>query len=250
MDISVTIRCYAELNDFLPARSRQQPVTVAVETGRSVKDLLESLGVPHTEIDLLLVNGEPAGFEQRIASGDRIAAYPVFEAFDISTTTRVRPEPLRETRFVLDVHLGRLAALLRLAGFDAVYRRDATDAELAAVSSGERRILLTRDQALLKRRSVSHGCCVRAVEPRRQLVEVVRRFQLARAARPFTRCTRCNAPLTTASKDDLAGLVPPRSLACFEHFLRCGGCGRVYWQGSHYARLQALLREALAADEG
>jgi len=161
----------------------------------------------------------------------------------------LRVKPLREPRFVLDTHLGRLAALLRLAGFDVTYQRDATDDRLAAVSRGERRILLTRDQALLKRRAVTHGYYVRAVEPRLQLIEVFRRFQLPRSARPFTRCTRCNGLLTFTGKDEVAHLVPPRSLAHFERFLRCPGCGRVYWQGSHYERLRALIDDALAVAE-
>jgi uncharacterized protein with PIN domain len=244
----VTVRCYAELNDFLRSERRQRPFSIITEAGRPVKDLLESLGVPHTEVDLLLVNGEPASFDATVGDGDRVAVYPVFEAFDIGATTRVRPDPLRETRFVLDGHLGRLASLLRLAGFDSAYQRDATDEELAAVSHDERRILLTRDQGLLKRRLVTHGCYVRPVEPRVQFVEIVRRFQLARTARPFTRCTRCNEVLMVATKEEVAGGVPPRSLACFRHFLRCPGCRRVYWQGSHYRRLRALIDEALCPE--
>lgn len=245
MGTLVTIRCYAELNDFLPPERRQRAFIVATEAGRSAKDLLESVGVPHTEVDLLLRNGESATFDAAVGDGDRLAVYPVFEAFDIAPATRVRPEPLRETRFVLDGHLGRLAALLRLAGFDTAYRRDAADDELASVSRDERRILLTRDQALLKRRAVTHGCYVRAVAPRLQLLEVVRRFQLARAARPFTRCTRCNEVLTVAATEEVADRVPPRSLACFTRFLSCPGCGRVYWQGSHYQHLRAVIDEAL-----
>jgi len=245
VDARVTVRCYAELNDFLPARRRQQAFDVRTAAGRSVKDLVESLGVPHTEVDLLLVNGEPAAFERRVADGDRVAVYPVFEAFDIAASTRVRPRPLRETRFVLDAHLGRLAALLRLGGFDASYRRDAGDEELATASLGERRILLTRDQALLKRKAVTHGYCVREVRPRQQLAEVVRRFQLARSARPFTRCTRCNTVLEVVARGEVVSLVAPRSLAHFDRFLRCGGCGRVYWHGSHYLRLRTLIDEAL-----
>jgi uncharacterized protein len=246
VEAAVTIRCYAELNDFLPEHKRQHAFVVSTLAGRSVKDLLEGLGVPHTEVDLLLVNGEPAPFDARVNDGDRLAVYPVFEAFDVASVTRVRPEPLRETRFVLDAHLGRLAALLRLAGFDATYPRDATDQDLAAVSRDERRILLTRDQALLKRRAVTHGCYIRAMQPRLQLIEVVRRFQLSRSARPFTRCTRCNTILTVAARDVVAHLVPPRSLASFQRFLRCDGCGRVYWQGSHFERLRTLVDDALA----
>jgi uncharacterized protein with PIN domain len=239
--VQVTVRCYAELNDFLPASRRQLTFEAECHPGASVKDLLEGLGIPHTQVDLLLVNGEPAGFEARLAAGDRVTAYPVFEAFDIAAVSRVRPEPLRQVRFVLDGHLGRLAAFLRLAGFDCLYSRDADDRELAAASAAERRILLTRDLALLKRREVTHGHAVRETNPERQLREVFSRFHLHRLARPFTRCTRCNKVLRTATPEEASRTVPPRSLQHFEEFLACDGCGRVYWKGSHYRRLVQII---------
>lgn len=240
--VRVTIRAYAELNDFLPPARRQVAFEAAPAERTSVKDLLEGLGIPHTEVDLLLVNGEPASFDRRLADGDRVAAYPVFEALDVALVTRVRPEPLRDVRFVLDGHLGRLAAFLRLAGFDALYLRDADDAELAAASASGRRILLTRDQALLKRREVTHGYSVRSTRPAEQLAEVIRRFDLRRLVHPFTRCMRCNGVLRPVEKAAVEGLVPPRSYEAFDAFLRCEGCGRIYWKGSHAARLSRIVQ--------
>ena len=156
-----TLRFYAELNDFLPPKDRHQPVQRSFRGRPSIKDLIEAAGVPHTEIDLLLVNGESVDFAYPVGDGDRISVYPVFESVDIKSATKVRPEPLRELRFVLDVHLGRLAAYLRLAGFDTVYRNDLDDAELARIASSGR-VLLTRDQGLLKRRAVHRGYWLRA----------------------------------------------------------------------------------------
>jgi hypothetical protein len=246
--VRATIRCYAELNDFL-ARERRQVAFEHAWVGRvSVKDLLEGLGVPHGEVDLLLVNGESSGFDHLVEDGDRVAAYPVFESFDIASETKVRPEPLRQTRFVLDVHLGRLAAFLRLAGFDALYRRDYADEELAAISAASKRILLSRDQALLKRRIVTHGYYVRSTEPARQLAEVVRRFDLRRAARPFTRCTVCNGAVTAVSREEAGDRVPPRSRQFYDDYRRCQDCGRVYWKGTHYERLRRLLDAAFEDD--
>ncbi|HSK08022.1 MAG TPA: Mut7-C RNAse domain-containing protein [Vicinamibacterales bacterium] len=239
----VSVRCYAELNDFLPPSRRQVAFVAECHAGTSAKDLLEGLGVPHTEVDLLLVNGEPVTFDHRLADGDRVVAYPVFEAFDVAAVSRVRPEPLREVRFVLDGHLGRLAAFLRLAGFDALYLRDADDPELAATAAAERRILLTRDQGLLKRREVTHGFYVRGARPARQLREVIDRFDLRRLLRPFTRCMRCNGLLHPVEKHAVASAVPPRSLEAFDQFLQCEGCGRVYWRGSHYERLVRLIAD-------
>ena len=243
-----TIRCYAELNDFLARERRQVAFDHAWDGRASVKDLLEGLGVPHGEVDLLLVNGESSDFDRLVEDGDRVAAYPVFEAFDIASETKVRPEPLRETRFVLDVHLGRLAAFLRLAGFDALYRRDCADSDLAAISAALKRILLSRDQALLKRRIITHGYYVRSTDPAQQLAEVVRRFDLRRTARPFTRCTVCNGAVTTVSREEAGDRVPPLSRQLYDDFRRCQDCGRVYWKGTHYGRLRRVLDTAFEDD--
>jgi uncharacterized protein len=245
--VRVTLRFYAELNDFLAPCDRYATIGHDLAASASVKDVIEAQGVPHTEVDLLLVNGEPADFRRVVSDGDRLAVYPVFESFDIAGVSRVRPEPLRDTRFVLDVHLGRLARYLRLAGFDTWYRNDANDAELARASACERRILLTRDHGLLKRSVVTHGYCVRETSAARQFAEVVRRFDLRRLVRPFTRCTCCNAALEPVGKADVMAEVPERSRNHFDTFLRCAGCRRVYWRGSHAMRLEQALERALGA---
>ena len=247
--VTASLRVYGELNDFLAPAGRYQTVVHPFGRGATVKDFIESRGVPHTEIDLVLVNGESVGFSCPLNDGDRVAAYPVFEAFDVASVTRVRPEPLRVIRFVLDVHLGRLARYLRLAGFDALYDRASDDGQLAERSAAERRVLLTRDQGLLKRRAVTHGYCVRSPVPARQLAEVVARFDLRRLIRPFTRCMSCNGSLVAADRAEVEAEVPPRSRRHFDTFLRCASCRRVYWQGSHYRHLTAILASALEGVE-
>jgi uncharacterized protein with PIN domain len=206
-----------------------------------VKDLIEGLGVPHTEVDLVLVNGASAGFGQRLADGDRLSVYPVFEALDISSVAQVRPEPLRVTRFAADVHLGRLAGYLRLAGFDTLYRNDWTDPELVEAATREGRIILTRDRGLLMRAAVSHGYLVRSTAPREQLAEVVGRFDLCSSFRPFTRCSVCNELVEAVTKEEVLDALPPRTAAHSDEFWRCRGCGRVYWHGSHLRSLEALF---------
>jgi uncharacterized protein with PIN domain len=183
------------------------------------------------------------------ADGSRISVYPVFEAFDIGSLSRVRPEPLREPRFVLDVHLGRLCAYLRMAGFDTLYSTDAADDELAWVASREHRILLTRDQGLLKRRLVTHGHWMRATNPRAQFEEVVRRFDLTRRIRPFTRCLRCNAPLEPVPPAAVAHRVPVRVRQTPRDYRQCGGCKGVYWEGTHHARMRAMLAALAPPDD-
>jgi uncharacterized protein with PIN domain len=236
-----SLRFYAELNDFLAPERRMTDTACPFHVGPSVRDLIESLGVPHTEVDLILANGESVGLDYTVGDGDRISVYPVFESLDITPLVRVRPEPLRHPRFVADVHLGRLAAYLRMLGFDILYRNDAPDEELARVSSEQQRILLTRDRGLLKRGAVTRGYCVRQTLPRAQLSEIVERFELARLATPFTRCLACNGALERAAKEAVADRLPPGVLGRHEEFLQCSACGRVYWKGTHYERMCKLV---------
>jgi uncharacterized protein len=240
------MRFYAELNDFLPPWRRQVAFEHVLGEHASVKHVIETLGVPHTEVDLILVNGESVDFAYRVRDGDRISVYPVFESLDISTLERVRPHPLRETRFVLDVHLGRLAGYLRLLGFDALYRNDYGDAELADLSWRERRILLTRDRGLLKRSAVSHGYLLREADPRAQLAEVVRRFDLGGMLAEFTRCMRCNGSLDPVAKEAILHRLLPKTRRYYDEFALCRDCGRIYWRGSHYEDMQRRLEPLLS----
>ena len=239
-------RFYAELNDFLPPSRRQVAFVHAFDGRPAIKDTIEALGVPHPEVDLILVNGESVDFAHPLQDGERVSVYPRFESLDITPILRVRPQPLRETRFVLDTHLGRLAAYLRMLGFDALYRADYEDAELAAISSGEHRILLTKDRGLLRRSVVTHGYCVRHRHPREQLVEVVRRFDLVRSMQPFTRCMRCNGVLETASPEAARPRLPARVRELYTEYRSCRSCGRVYWKGSHYDRMLELIQRTLS----
>jgi len=238
---AVHVRFYAELGDFLAPGQRGREFQHACPAGNAVKDLIEGLGVPHTEVDLVLVNGRPVDFSHKLRDGDRVSVYPVFEALDISTVTAVRPEPLRMVRFAADVHLGRLAGYLRLAGFDTLYRDDWSDQELAAIAVRERRILLTRDRGLLMRAVVTHGHLVRVTRPRAQLREILDHFDLWRSLRPFSRCSVCNDLVEEVSKADVEAWLPPRTAAHYEEFRRCPGCGRIYWQGAHYRSLLELF---------
>jgi uncharacterized protein with PIN domain len=243
-----TVRFYAELNDFLAPWRRGGTTSYAFEVSGSIKGMIETLGVPHTEVDLILVNGEPEDFTYRLRNGDRISVYPVFESIDISALVRCRPQPLRESRFVADTHLGRLVRYLRMLGFDTEYRDDTQDEELAAISSNERRILLTRDRGLLKRNVVTRGYWVRATDSREQLEEVLQRFDLSGAIAPFSRCVHCNSLLRPTQKPLICHRLPPKTAQCYEEFHVCPGCERIYWKGSHYRRMQRFLEELLARE--
>ncbi len=242
---SAVVRLYAELNDLLPPGWRQRPVTYRFSGTPAVKDAIEALGVPHTEVELILVDGRSVGFDHRLSGGERVAVYPVFERFDVTPLLRVRRRPLREVRFVCDVHLGKLARRLRMLGLDTVWRNDLEDAEIAGLAQRERRIVLTRDRGLLKRNRIERGCLVRGERVRDQLSEVVRRLDLAGRLRPLTRCPLCNGAVEPVPRDAVLDLVPPRVRREQEEFRRCAGCGKIYWAGSHVDRFRRELADLL-----
>lgn len=243
-----SLRFYAELKDFLPEDERSGEVIRRFGVPGSVKDLIEACGVPHTEVDLILVNGRSVDFSYVVWDGDRISVYPQFESFDISPIVKVRPEPLREMRFVVDNHLGRLSRFLRLLGLDTRYDRDWNDPELVRISTSEHRILLTRDIELLKNGSLTHAYYVRATDPREQLTEVVRRFHLSGRLEPFSRCMACNGILAPVGKQDIAHRLPPETRAHFDDFVVCTTCDKVYWEGAHHPDLLRIVESARQAD--
>lgn len=238
-------RFYAELNDHLPAEDQYQTLEKLFLVSGSVKDMIESFGVPHTEVEVVLVNGESTDFSRLIHDGDRVAVYPVFESMDVQAELRVRPAPLRDLKFVLDVHLGKLAGYLRMLGFDALYENRADDPELVRIAAGEQRILLTRDGGLLMHSAVTRGYWLRQTDSRRQAAEIIGRFDLARAIRPFTRCMACNAMLQPADRAAVLQRIPPRIAALHDQFLECAACGRVYWRGTHYRRMRQWVEQLL-----
>lgn len=236
-------RFYEELNDFLRPRLRKRTFGHDFDGTPTVKDRVESLGVPHTEVDLILVDGQSVDFDRRLRGGERVAVYPVFERFDLHGVTRLRPHPLRSPRFLLDVHLGRLASYLRLLGFDSLYRNDASDEELLGTATASGRILLTRDVGLLKHGALTRGAFLHETDPCRQLREVVDRFQLRGTFAPLTRCARCNGVIDATTAQDVQGAVPERVARERRTFSRCRDCGQIYWRGSHVERLRRRLAE-------
>lgn len=234
-------RCYAELNDFLPREQRGREIVYRFDGNPGIKDAIEALGVPHTEVDLLLVNGDSCAFDYQLRDGDRVSVYPVFESFAIAPLARLREAPLRRTAFVLDTHLGKLARLLRLLGFDVLYRNDYADRELVDISVEQHRIILTRDRRLLFRRRVTHACYIRSHRPEEQVREVIRRFQLEGDIQPFHRCMTCNGPVRPVAKAEVVDRLFPKTSRYYDEFHRCEQCGKVYWRGPHFANLQRLV---------
>jgi uncharacterized protein with PIN domain len=236
-------RFYGPLNDFLRQERRQESFPYTFNDHQSVKHLVESLGVPHTEVDLILANGEPVGFSYLARDGDRISIYPRCETLDLRATSKVRPPEAPPAAFVLDGHLGKLASYLRMLGFDTLYQNDFEDAALAQISAEENRILLTRDQGLLKRRAVVHGYWVRSKDPDQQLVEVLGRFDLQGEVRPLQRCMRCNGRLLPVEKSKILDKLEEKTRRYFHEFAQCQACQQVYWKGSHWERMQSMIQK-------
>ncbi len=230
-------RFYEELNDFLPLAKRKTTILYAFNGHPAIKDPIEALGVPHTEVDLIVVNGESVGFEYQLQPDDRAAVYPVFESIDISPLVKLRDAPLRRTAFVLDVHLGKLARILRMLGFDVVYRTDYDDPEIIRIALEEHRIILTRDRRMLYHRIITHGYCLHSTNPEQQACDVLARFDLAGQVKRFRRCSTCNGFVQSVEKNSILHLLEPRTKKYYSEFYQCLECQKIYWKGSHFGRI-------------
>jgi len=237
-------RFHGRLNDFLPRARREGPLRHAIDRRAAIKDVIESLGVPHTEVDVILVDGRSVDFAHRLAGGERVAVYPWTVAAPVAEAHHLRPSPPAVPRFVLDAHLGKLARFLRQLGFDCRYRNDIGDAELAACADAEGRILLTRDRRLLMRRRVTLAHYLRSIDPWRQVEEVCDEFDLVPALAPFTRCPTCNGRLVPVPREAVLDRLEPMTRRHVEAFLQCEACGQLFWHGSHASRLARRI-EAL-----
>lgn len=238
-------RFYAELNDFLPIAKRQHAFDYLYAGPLKLQEAILSIGVPLSEIDLILVNSESVELDYSLKGGETISVYPVFESLDISSLTTLRPQPLRVTRFILDAHLGKLARYLRMVGFDTLYKNDFEDAVIVQRSQDEKRIILTRDKALLRSPKIRHGYYVRSIHPKPQLLEVIKKFDLTSQLRPFSRCITCNHLIEKVSKTGIIDRVPKDTFQQFQDFYVCKNCDKIYWEGSHYEHMQTFIRSLI-----
>lgn len=236
---SARFRFHGELAGFLPRERRDAEFRYACARAASLKNAIEALGVPHTEVGLALVGGERATLDRTVREGDAIEVFP--------WSGDAAGAPGAQDLFLADAHLGALARFLRMLGFDTLHENAYDDAEIRRLAMAERRVVLTRDRDLLKCRDILAGCYVHARRPEAQLAEVAGRYRLAARARPFSRCLRCNLPLERADRDAVLALLPESVAQAHREFFRCAGCGRVYWPGSHYERMQAALGRMLGS---
>ena len=238
----VYLRFYEELNDFLPEEKKKKRFAHHFIDRTSVKDLIESLGVPHTEIDLILVNGKSVSFKYLINDGEDISIYPMFESFDISDVQHLRPKPLRKPKFVADVHLGKLTRYLRMLGIDVLYENNFDDEKIVHLSTKEKRAILTKDIGILKRNEVTHAYWIRSTKAELQTKEVLGRFHLQNEIKEFSRCLECNELLKSIKKETIIDQLPPKVATSKNEFYECSSCNKFYWKGSHYLRMLKFVK--------
>ncbi len=244
----IYFRFYEELNDFLPEEKRKVRFEHIYIDRASVKDIIESLGVPHTEVDLILVNGKTVGFDYLINDGNDISVYPVFESLDITNVQHLRPKPLRVPKFIADVHLGKLTRYLRMMGFDVLYKNDFDDDEIVNLSLTETRAILTKDRGVLKRSEVTHGYWIRSTKVKEQVIEVIKRFDLINIIKEFSRCITCNSVLKLISKNEIIDDLPPKVSKSQIEFSRCPACQKNYWKGTHYQKMLSFIQSVKDID--
>ncbi len=241
MPDEVNIRFFAELNDLLPVQWRDGGFNYQIKKPRSAKDLIEAIGVPHTEVDLILIDNKSVDFNFLIEGGERIRIYPCAIDLDKPTLIHNLPNAPAEPRFLLDVHLGRLATYLRMLGFDTLYRNDYDDPELADISATQNRILLTCDRKLLMRKQIAYGYFVRSRNPREQIDEILKRFDLFDYRNEVPRCLACNGIIRGVSKQAITEKLLPLTRKHYDEFFQCDGCQKIYWEGSHHTNIQNLI---------
>lgn len=234
---------HKSLNDFLPAMKRNSWISHNFKDIQSVKDAIEAIGVPHPEVDVIIAQNSSVGFNYRLQENDRIEVYPVLDDHIFPESYSLSRQYLQLDKFVLDVHLGKLAKAMRLLGLDTVIENHFTDNMIAQLSETENRITLTRDIGLLKHKAIKSGYWIRSQHWEEQLTEVIARYSLETKFKPFSRCTICNGMIKTVPKETVLHQLPPVSKQLFNEFFQCTNCKRVYWKGSHYDRMEKWVHK-------
>lgn len=240
------LRFYEELNDFLPRDKWKKRFEHYFSGSSSVKDMIESLGVPHGEVDMILANGKSVGLDYIVNENDDISIYPVFESLDIKDVQHLREKPLRDPKFIADVHLGTLARYLRMLGFDTLYRNDYIAEELIQISIKETRTILTKHICILKQNRVTHGYYVRKIKPDKQAAEVLSRFSLEKSIKKFSRCLECNSILRKIEKKNVIERLPEMVRTLQNEFYICEGCDKIYWKGSHFEKMNRTIKDIIS----
>jgi len=240
-----TFRFYEELNVFLPKHRRKTDFEAPFIGKRSIKDMIEAFGVPHTEIDLILVNGNSVDFNYILRDGDQVSVYPVFESLDITDVTRLRKIPLRRNKYIADINLGDIVKYMRVLGFDCFYDPLLTPREIIKISNTESRIILTRSKKLLKFKGVTHGIFLRPGTTPEQIRRIIDYLDIKNDIKPFSRCLVCNTRLKSVSKEKILNRIPPKTKEFRDEYVQCPSCDKIYWKGTHFVNMKKVVRQIL-----
>jgi uncharacterized protein with PIN domain/sulfur carrier protein ThiS len=240
-----TLRFYEELNDFLPRHRRKTDFEVEIKGKRSIKDMIEALGVPHTEIDLILVNEKSVDFTYILQDGDRISVYPVFESLNIENVTRLRKLPLRKTKFIADINLGHIVKYMRILGFDVCFDPLLSPRQIIDISKKENRIVLTKSKNLLKFKDITHGIFIRPGTTEEQVKGIIDFLDIKDIVKPFSRCLRCNNLLRSVPKESIIDRIPPKTKVFCDEYSYCKSCDKIYWKGTHFIKMKRVIDRIL-----
>lgn len=232
---------YTSLTDFLPPGKRNRWLSYPFTAAPAIKDAIEAIGIPHPEVKAILANRMPVDFSHPLQPQEQVVVFPFDYPLSLPEGYALRDPYRGPCRFILDVHLGKLSRALRMLGFDSSYENDYSDQAIADRAEKEQRIVLSRDVGLLKHKKISWGYWLRSQHPPEQLQEVVRHYKLHAAIRPFVRCLSCNGLIERVPKEEVADRLPPRTRQYFNEFFQCSSCGKIYWKGSHYERMQNVI---------
>lgn len=236
-------RIHGAARDFLNKNIISEPIRYLFDNNPSVKDAIESLGPPHTEISSIIVNSKLEQFDYLLKNHDDINVYSFDQIPHISEDKLFPNKPQGEPKFILDVHLGALARYLRFTGLDTMYDvLDPGDKVLAEISFRESRILVTRDIGLLKHSRVEYGCWLRSDQPKQQFLELARRYELIKFLKLFSRCSLCNGLISEVKKELIEGKISNSIYTQFKEFWQCSSCGQIYWKGKHYYRIKKSVK--------
>lgn len=239
----VILRFFGNLCDLTKGKS-----IFEIECGinQTIKDCIESLGVPHTEVSFITSNKKFVDFSKVVQNGEIYCVYPETNLqIDEKYLCTPRFSDLSiEPRFILDIHLGKLARLLRMFGLHADYGM-VNDEEIYKKALKEFLIILTRDRKLLMRKEITFGYIPRSDFPEEQFKEVYRKYKLKEYIRPFTRCIECNGKLEIVEKSYVVGNVPQRVFDTYNTFAICNKCGKIYWSGSHYTHMVSVIERLI-----
>ncbi|MFD1186155.1 Mut7-C RNAse domain-containing protein [Pontibacter rugosus] len=247
---TASFRFHGALQDFLKKRERDQTISYTFKGAPAVKDAIEAMGVPHPEVDVILLNKKPATLQQAISAGDEVDVFPVDAKYNWPVGYSFSKNHPAPKRFILDVHLGTLAKSMRMLGVKTYYQTDLSDNTIAQLAQEQQLVVLTRDIGLLKQKVITWGYWLRSQHTQEQLEEVIRRFDLWDSFSPFRLCLECNTPVLAVDKECIMEQLPPKTRLYFNEFYQCPSCKRVYWKGSHYDRMQGFIAQLIKNRNG